>query len=117
MKIKITKVLCALLILATSTTTLALPASDALETLDALKDHSALKIEASGIQEPLCLESSDLNADNTDQNLLAQRCCKVCKKGKACGDSCIAKSKQCHKGAGCKLRKFSGGCDIEEALS
>ena len=98
MKIKITKVLCALLILATSTATLALPASDA---LDALIDHSALQIEASGIQEPLCFESSDLNTDNTDQNLLAQRCCKVCKKGKACGDSCIAKSKQCHKGAGC----------------
>ena len=98
MKIKITKVLCALLILATSTATLALPASDA---LDALKDHSALQIEASGIQEPLCFESSDLDADNTDHGLLAQRCCKVCKKGKACGDSCIAKSKQCHKGAGC----------------
>ena len=98
MKIKITKVLCVLLILATSTATLALPASD---TLDVLKDHSALQIEALGIQEPLCFESSDLNADNTDHDLLAQRCCKVCKKGKACGDSCIAKSKQCHKGAGC----------------
>lgn len=31
----------------------------------------------------------------------AQRCCKVCKKGKACGDTCIAKEKTCHKGAGC----------------
>ena len=69
MKIKITKVPCALLILAASTATLALPASDA---LDALKDHSALQIEASGIQEPLCFESSDLDADNTDHGLLAQ---------------------------------------------
>jgi hypothetical protein len=32
---------------------------------------------------------------------LASRCCKVCKKGKACGDSCIARSKTCHKGRGC----------------
>ena len=34
---------------------------------------------------------------------LAQQsaCCKVCRKGKACGDSCISADKQCHKGAGC----------------
>ncbi len=28
-------------------------------------------------------------------------CCKVCKAGKACGDSCIAAWKTCHKGKGC----------------
>ncbi len=28
-------------------------------------------------------------------------CCKVCRKGKACGDSCIAANKTCHKGKGC----------------
>lgn len=28
-------------------------------------------------------------------------CCKVCTTGKACGDTCIAKDKKCHKGAGC----------------
>lgn len=28
-------------------------------------------------------------------------CCKVCSKGKACGDSCISRSKVCHKGPGC----------------
>lgn len=28
-------------------------------------------------------------------------CCKVCKAGKACGDSCIAAEKTCHKGKGC----------------
>jgi hypothetical protein len=28
-------------------------------------------------------------------------CCKVCKTGKACGDSCISKSDTCHVGAGC----------------
>lgn len=28
-------------------------------------------------------------------------CCKVCSKGKACGDSCIARHLTCHKGKGC----------------
>ncbi len=28
-------------------------------------------------------------------------CCKVCKGGKACGDSCIARNKSCNKGRGC----------------
>ncbi len=28
-------------------------------------------------------------------------CCKVCRAGKACGDSCIARDKTCHKGKGC----------------
>lgn len=32
---------------------------------------------------------------------LASACCKVCKKGKACGNSCISRSKTCHKGRGC----------------
>lgn len=31
----------------------------------------------------------------------ARACCKICTKGKACGNSCIAKSKTCHKGKGC----------------
>lgn len=28
-------------------------------------------------------------------------CCKHCSKGKACGDSCISRSKSCNKGPGC----------------
>ncbi|PFG63273.1 hypothetical protein AXZ77_1878 [Thioclava sp. ES.031] len=28
-------------------------------------------------------------------------CCKHCSKGKACGDSCISRSKTCHRGPGC----------------
>jgi hypothetical protein len=31
----------------------------------------------------------------------AESCCKTCKKGKACGDSCIARDKACHKPKGC----------------
>ena len=28
-------------------------------------------------------------------------CCKTCRKGKTCGDSCIARSKTCNVGPGC----------------
>lgn len=28
-------------------------------------------------------------------------CCKICSKGKACGDSCISRDYTCHKGVGC----------------
>jgi SH3-like domain-containing protein len=31
----------------------------------------------------------------------ARTCCKICSKGKACGDSCISRDKTCHKGVGC----------------
>jgi hypothetical protein len=28
-------------------------------------------------------------------------CCKTCSKGKACGNSCIARNKTCHRPRGC----------------
>jgi hypothetical protein len=30
-----------------------------------------------------------------------QRCCKICRQGKACGDTCISRDKVCHVGPGC----------------
>jgi hypothetical protein len=32
---------------------------------------------------------------------VAQACCKVCRKGKACGDTCISRDKECHVPPGC----------------
>jgi hypothetical protein len=32
---------------------------------------------------------------------VAQACCKVCRKGKACGDTCISRDKECHTPPGC----------------
>lgn len=29
------------------------------------------------------------------------QCCKICSKGKACGDTCIRRDYTCHKGRGC----------------
>lgn len=31
----------------------------------------------------------------------SESCCRVCHKGKACGDSCISRKKRCHKPPGC----------------
>jgi hypothetical protein len=33
--------------------------------------------------------------------LAPRECCKVCHKGKACGDSCISRDKDCNKPPGC----------------
>ena len=32
---------------------------------------------------------------------VAAACCKLCRKGKACGNSCISRAKTCWKGPGC----------------
>ena len=37
----------------------------------------------------------------TPMPIEVQGCCKICSKGKACGDSCIARNKTCRKGGGC----------------
>lgn len=37
----------------------------------------------------------------------ASKCCRICGKGKACGNSCISRSYNCHKGRGC-------ACDSSE---
>jgi hypothetical protein len=43
-----------------------------------------------------------LMPDGADrENGQATPCCKVCTKGKACGDSCIARDKTCHQPRGC----------------
>jgi hypothetical protein len=35
----------------------------------------------------------------------AAYCCKVCSTGKACGDSCISRDKECHKPPGCACNR------------
>lgn len=48
---------------------------------------------------PEVAEFSALTAD--DGRMLAQGCCKVCRKGKACGNSCISRNYTCHQPQGC----------------
>lgn len=35
------------------------------------------------------------------QDHLSQSCCKICRAGQACGDSCISRDKTCRVGPGC----------------
>jgi hypothetical protein len=47
-------------------------------------------------------EVTDAQASPADAACIpASQCCRVCDKGYACGNSCISRSKQCHKGRGC----------------
>jgi hypothetical protein len=39
-----------------------------------------------------------------------EECCAVCDKGQACGNSCISRAKQCHKGRGC-------ACNLSEVCA
>ncbi|HEY8076277.1 MAG TPA: hypothetical protein VIF62_19260 [Labilithrix sp.] len=38
------------------------------------------------------------------------KCCRICTQGQACGNTCIAKDKQCHKGRGC-------ACDVGDVCA
>lgn len=45
------------------------------------------------------LSTGELTQSN--QSEPERECCKICTIGKACGNSCISRSKQCHKPPGC----------------
>jgi len=42
-------------------------------------------------------------------------CCKTCRKGKACGDSCISRTKTCRKPPGCACDATGKGAWPEDA--
>lgn len=39
--------------------------------------------------------------NGSDATVWKAACCKVCRKGKACGNSCISRNYTCRKGPGC----------------
>lgn len=49
---------------------------------------------------PVACEPVALDA-MPDEVILAQGCCRVCRTGKACGNSCINRSYTCHQPPGC----------------
>ena len=53
------------------------------------------------------LDVSAQAGDDAPACIPRDRCCKVCSKGIACGNSCISANKNCHKGRGC-------ACDEDE---
>ena len=54
---------------------------------------------SAGQEASICITAPEQNAP--PGLLQPAACCKVCKKGKACGNSCISKSKTCRKSPGC----------------
>jgi hypothetical protein len=51
--------------------------------------------------EPAPLQNPALNESGTDVDPEPGECCRVCHKGKACGNSCISPKLACHKPPGC----------------
>lgn len=45
--------------------------------------------------------SNPFNEFQQDESAVARECCKVCSKGKPCGDTCIEKDDVCHVPPGC----------------
>ena len=61
-------------------------------------------------QSPIGSRSTSMDAAQADEAPTCtprSQCCKVCHKGKACGNTCIRADYNCHKGAGC-------ACDAED---
>ena len=70
-------------------------------------EASANETAAALVGERQCTEIASLFEELDTAALLEtkctprSKCCKVCSKGKACGDSCISKKYNCKKGSGC----------------
>ncbi len=62
---------------------------------------SEFKQPADFLDQPKTQYLAGIFQENNNQLSASSECCKVCRKGKACGDSCISKSKTCNVGAGC----------------
>ena len=56
-----------------------------------------------------CLEQSSCSLSKAGspnfQLIATEECCKICRKGQACGNSCISRSKTCHQPAGCACQE------------
>lgn len=68
--------------------------------------------EAACLADPACIERREareqrrierdlMHQQAEEERVETRSCCKVCSTGYACGDSCISRSKSCHKGPGC----------------
>ncbi len=42
-----------------------------------------------------------LGVEQPTATVMQQQCCKICRRGKACGNTCISRDKVCHVGPGC----------------
>jgi hypothetical protein len=58
-------------------------------------------VQRGDLQQSMPLLRPLLSEWGGDVQPIQQRCCKICKKGKACGNSCINRSYTCHQPQGC----------------
>jgi hypothetical protein len=73
-------------------------AAPALFANDPTQEQPDAHIDPAVIENLLTPDHSLLDIIDTD---MAAGCCKVCRKGKACGDSCISRKYSCTRGKGC----------------
>jgi hypothetical protein len=48
---------------------------------------------------PVLTDGTALDGGSLEQ--MARNCCRICRRGKACGDSCINRAYTCHRPPGC----------------
>ena len=70
-----------------------------------LPEKETVKINSEVTYGNQCISQSScskLEKNSTNfQSFANEECCRICKKGKACGNSCISRWKECHKPPGC----------------
>lgn len=64
-------------------------------------DITGRELESSGFAAQAYLSTIRPLAQTVAPPTRSQSCCKICRKGKACGNTCISRNYTCHKDAGC----------------
>lgn len=59
------------------------------------------RVRMLGLAIPLFMGSAVPLTSCSDSTGPGGECCKICREGKACGDTCIERSKSCNVGRGC----------------
>jgi hypothetical protein len=88
----------AILIAAFALTSLS-AASDGAHTAPIASDNLRIFAHETAARSPEFLASLGLTQPTAA--VAQQACCKICSRGKACGNTCIAREKICHVGPGC----------------
>ena len=75
------------------------PVSVSVDAIDLCDLDNQVTSVGSGL--PLFDLKHPFSTSSTASCVPAEQCCKICSKGKACGDTCIRKDYTCHVGRGC----------------
>lgn len=65
-------------------------------------------VESNFVDEGMPTEPAREVSENPELSDLTGECCRTCRKGKACGDTCVARDRECTVAPGC-------ACDAEPA--